>query len=104
MAVAEQQFLLDTGAWRAVRRRRLIERLALPLIIVGAVLGLSALLVGGNVAYRAFADRAPAPPEAPKAVAPPMPADTPIAVWNGLGADGVAAEAARQLMLADYPI
>ena len=25
-------------------------------------------------------------------------------VWNGLGADGVAAEAARQLMIKQYPI
>ena len=104
MAVAEQQFLLDTGAWRAVRRRRLLERIALPLIIAGAVLAIALLLVGGTFAYRVVAERGPAAPEAPKAVPAPKPAATPIAVWNGLGADGVAAEAARQLMLADYPI
>lgn len=104
MAVAEQQFLLDTGAWRAVRRRRLVERIALPLIIVGAVLAVAVLLVGGSAAYRALSDRAPAAPQPPQAVPAPTPADTPIAVWNGLGADGVAAEAARQLMLAEYPI
>lgn len=104
MAVAEQQFLLDTGAWRAVRRRRRLERVALPLIIAGAVLAVVLLLVGGTFAYRLVADRGPTAPAEPKAVAAPEPAATPIAVWNGLGADGVAAEAARQLMLADYPI
>ncbi len=103
MATAEHSFAFDTQAWTAARRRRLVERVAPWGILVGIVLGLLLVLAGGSAAVDALRNRAPA--VEPKAQVPPPPrAETPIAVWNGLGADGVAAEAARQLMLDQYPI
>lgn len=106
MAVAESPFLLDTGAWVAVRRRRLIERTALWAGLVGGIVLIVALAWGGLALYRSLSHRVAAPAEpkaAPVVPAPPI-AKTPVLVWNGLGEDGVAAEAARQMMIAKYPI
>lgn len=104
MATAEHSFAFDTEAWTAVRRRRLVERVAPWGILVGVVVGIVVLLAGGTAAVDALRNRTPAAEAKPAAVAAPPRTETPIAVWNGLGADGVAAEAARQLMLDEYPI
>ena len=92
MAAAENPFLLDTGAWVAVRRRRFAERFALWGIIAGV----------GTLTHSASSSAAAPEPEV-VVPAPPI-TQTPLVVWNGVGADGTAAEAARQLMLKKYPI
>ncbi|MGI9116599.1 MAG: LytR C-terminal domain-containing protein [Gaiellales bacterium] len=106
MAAAENPFLLDTGAWVAVRRRRFFERFAVWGILAGAVVLTGAALWAGLSLYGAIAHRATASnqPEPAAAVPAPPIAQTPVIVWNGLGEDGVAAEAARQLMVRTYPI
>jgi hypothetical protein len=106
MAVAEDRFLLDTGAWIAVRRRRRLERIAPWALIAVAGLALVGLIWGGSLAVAALSERAAAAaaPAPPKVVPAPTNAETPVAVWNGIGTAGVAAEAARRLMLVDYPI
>jgi putative N-acetylmannosamine-6-phosphate epimerase len=119
MAVAEERFLLDTGAWVAVRRQRLRERAILWGFAAVALAAVAALTIGGAMGVRAVAaaDLSAAVPtsvpligseeaaaEAPPAVVAPPVADTPVAVWNGLGAQGVAAETARRLTLENYPI
>jgi hypothetical protein len=106
MAAAENPFLLDTGAWVAVRRRRFAERFALWGILIGAVVLTGIVLWVGFAVYSALADRSGAPATAKAAAVIPAPAvaQTPVIVWNGVGADGVAAEAARQLMVKEYPI
>ena len=106
MAVAESPFLLDTGAWVAVRRRRVVERTLLWVAVVGSVALVAALAVGGLALYRSLAHRHAAAPKRETAAAVPAPpiAKTPVLVWNGLGEDGVAAEAARRMMMRDYPI
>lgn len=107
MAAAPNPFLLDTGAWVAVRRRRRAERLALWGALVGALILTAAVLWGGFALYGALTQRGAAgPPKAEAAQVVPAPpvGKTPILVWNGLGEDGVAAEAARQLMMKRYPI
>ncbi len=106
MAAAENPFLLDTGAWVAVRRRRFAERFATWAILAGAVLLTGVVLWGGFALFGALTHRS-AGPAAPKveAIVPAPPiSQTPLVVWNGVGADGTAAEAARQLMLKKYPI
>ncbi len=107
MAAVEHHFLLDTGTWVAVRRRRFIERFALLGILAGGAILAVGLVWGGTALYTTLSQRSTATTAetAPAVVvAAPPAAKTPIAVWNGLGSDGVAAEAARQLMLAKYPI
>ncbi len=107
MAAVEHHFLLDTGTWVAVRRRRLIERFALWGILAGGAILAVGLVWGGTALYTTLAQRSTATTAetAPAVVVAAPPAtQTPIAVWNGLGSDGVAAEAARQLMLNKYPI
>jgi hypothetical protein len=120
MAVAEQRFLLDTGAWVAVRRQRLRERAALWGITLGVIAALVVVAAVGTIAARsvAYATSLPtivteqisglgtekAKPEAPPVTPPPPATGTSVAVWNGLGAQGVAAETARRLTLEDYPI
>jgi hypothetical protein len=120
MAVAEERFLLDTGAWVAARRQRLRERATLWALTVGAIAAVAALAIGATFTVRTVAaadlaavvptsvpvigaEEAAAPAEQPKVPAPPV-ADTPMAIWNGLGAEGIAAETARQLTLSGYPI
>lgn len=106
MAAAENPFLLDTGAWVAVRRRRFAERFALWGVLAGALL-LAAIVawVGFSLVGRLTDGAAPAV-EAKAEIAVPAPpvTEVPLIVWNGVGADGTAAEAARQLMLKKYPI
>ena len=107
MAAAENPFLLDTGAWVAVRRRRFAERFALwgiiagALVLAGIVVWLGLSLVG-TLTHSASSSAAAPEPEV-VVPAPPI-TQTPLVVWNGVGADGTAAEAARQLMLKKYPI
>ena len=107
MAAAPNPFLLDTGAWVAVRRRRAYERFALWGTLLGAVALTGAALGGAFARYGLLAHRSAAGPakvaQAAAVPAPPV-GKTPILVWNGLGEDGVAAEAARQLMMEKYPI
>lgn len=119
MAVAEQRFLLDTGAWVAVRRQRLRERATLWGITLAAVAAVAIVVIGGTFAVRAVAaadlasvvptsipvvgSETAAPAEKPAVPAPPV-AETPMAIWNGFGAAGIAAETARQLTLGGYPI
>ena len=57
MAAAENPFLLDTGAWVAVRRRRFAERFALWGILIGAVVLTGIVLWVGFAVYSALADR-----------------------------------------------
>ena len=68
MAVAESPFLLDTGAWVAVRRRRLIERVALWGGLAAAAILIAGLAWGGLALYRSLSHRVAAP-DAPKAAA-----------------------------------
>lgn len=97
--------MLDTGTWVAVRRRRVVERFAVWGILLGAAVLIVGLLWGGSALMRTISDRNTAVmPPAETIIPAPTHAKTPIAVWNGLGADGVAAEAARQAMLNNYPI
>jgi len=105
VATAEYHFAFDTQSWVAVRRRRLAERFATWGLLLGGTALLLVVLIGGTTAVSTLRDRS-APAATPPAEALPAPAraQTPVAVWNGLGADGVAAEAARQLMLDNYPI
>lgn len=120
MAVAEQRFMLDTGAWVAVRRQRIRERATLWGITLAAVVAVAIIAIGGTFAVRAVAatdlasvvptsvpvigsGEAAAPAEKPAVPAPPV-AETPMAIWNGFGAAGIAAETARQLTLSGYPI
>ena len=106
MAAAENPFLLDTGAWVAVRRRRFFERFALWGIVAGG-LALAAIVIWLAVSLAGTLTSgasAPAAPEAEVVVPAPPVGKTPLVVWNGVGADGTAAEAARQLMLKKYPI
>ena len=106
MAAAENPFLLDTGAWVAVRRRRFAERFALWGVLAGG------LIIAGVVVWLGFSlvdkltHRSPAAAATKVEVAVPAPpvTQTPLVIWNGVGADGTAAEAARQLMLKKYPI
>ena len=106
MAAAENPFLLDTGAWVAVRRRRFAERFALWGVLAGG------LIIAGVVVWLGFSlvdkltSRSSAAATAKVEVAVPAPpvTQTPLVIWNGVGADGTAAEAARQLMLKKYPI
>lgn len=106
MAAAENPFLLDTGAWVAVRRRRFAERFALWGVLAGG------LIIAGVVVWLGFSlvdkltSRSSAAATAKVEVAVPAPpvTQTPLVIWNGVGADGTAAEAARQLMLKEYPI
>ena len=106
MAAAENPFLLDTGAWVAVRRRRFAERFALWGVLAGG-LTLAAIVVWlGFSLVGKLTDGASPAAEAKVEVAVPAPpvTEVPLIVWNGVGADGTAAEAARQLMLKKYPI
>lgn len=120
MAVAEDRFLLDTGAWVAVRRQRLRERATLWGITFAVIAAAATVAVGGTFAVRAVAaadlgavvptsvplvgsGEAATPAETPAVPVPPV-AETPMAIWNGLGAQGIAAETARQLTLTGYPI
>jgi uncharacterized SAM-binding protein YcdF (DUF218 family) len=106
MAAAENPFLLDTGAWVAVRRRRSMERFATWGILAGVAILLAVVLWAGFALYGVISDRASAtaaPTAAAVVPAPPV-TETPVIVWNGVGADGIAAEAARQLMVKEYPI
>ena len=48
MAAAENPFLLDTGAWVAVRRRRFAERFALWGVLAGG------LIIAGVVVWLGF--------------------------------------------------
>ena len=106
MAAAENPFLLDTGAWVAVRRRRFAERFALWGVLAGG------LIIAGVVVWLGFSlvdkltNRSSAAATTKVEVAVPAPpvTQTPLVIWNGVGADGTAAEAARQLMLKEYPI
>jgi hypothetical protein len=106
MAAAENPFLLDTGAWVAVRRRRFAERFALWGVLAGG------LIIAGVVIWLGFSlvdkltNRSSAAAATKVEVAVPAPpvTQTPLVIWNGVGADGTAAEAARQLMLKKYPI
>ena len=107
MAAAENPYLLDTGAWVAVRRRRFAERFALWGIVAGAVvlLGVIAWLgisLVGSLTHASSSSAGAAPEHEVVVPAPPV-KQTPLVVWNGVGADGTAAEAARQLMLKQYP-
>ena len=106
MAAAEHPFLLDTGAWTAVRRRRAYERAALWGSLLGALALTAVAIWGGLTLYRMLthASTGPAKPEQTAVVPAPPVGKTPILVWNGLGEAGVAAEAARQLMMEKYPI
>ena len=106
MAAAENPFLLDTGAWVAVRRRRFAERFALWGVLAGG------LIIAGVVVWLGFSlvdklthrSSAAATTKVEVAVPAPPVTQTPLVIWNGVGADGTAAEAARQLMLKEYPI
>ncbi|MGI9188463.1 MAG: LytR C-terminal domain-containing protein [Gaiellales bacterium] len=106
MAAAENPFLLDTGAWVAVRRRRFAERFALWGLVAGGLvlLAVVAWLGFSLVGKLTHASSSTAPTKAEVAVPAPPITQTPLVVWNGVGADGTAAEAARQLMLKKYPI
>ncbi len=105
MATAEYHFALDTQTWVAVRRRRFVERFATWGALLGGAVLLLGVLIGGTALVNTLRERSAATAAVPAKVIPAPPrAETPVAVWNGLGADGVAAEAARQLMLDNYPI
>ena len=52
MAAAEYPFLLDTGAWTAVRRRRAYERAALWGSLLGALALTAVAIWGGLALYR----------------------------------------------------
>jgi len=106
MAAVDHHFLLDTGTWVAVRRRRVIERFAVWGILAAVALVAVAALWGGTALVGSLTSAKGGPAEVPAEVVVPAPpvAKTPVVVWNGLGADGVAAEAARQLMIKQYPI
>jgi len=106
MAAAENPFLLDTGAWVAVRRRRFAERFALWGVLAGGLVLAAVVVWLGFSLVGKLTHGSAAAPEAKAEVAVPAPpvAQTPLVVWNGVGADGTAAEAARQLMLKKYPI
>ncbi|MSO48090.1 MAG: hypothetical protein EXQ67_08415 [Thermoleophilia bacterium] len=106
MAAVDHHFLLDTGTWVAVRRRRFIERFAVWGILATVALVAVGVLWGGAALVGSLTSAQGSPAEAaPEVVVPAPPvAKTPVIVWNGLGADGVAAEAARQLMMKEYPI
>ena len=106
MAAVDHHFLLDTGTWVAVRRRRFIERFAVWGILAAVALIAVAALWGGTALFGALTSAKGGPAEVAAEVVVPAPpvTKTPVIVWNGLGADGVAAEAARQLMIKQYPI
>jgi len=106
MAAAENPFLLDTGAWVAVRRRRFAERFALWGMVAGGLILAAVVVWLGFSLVGKLTHGSAAAPEAKAEVAVPAPpvTQTPLVVWNGVGADGTAAEAARQLMLKKYPI
>lgn len=106
MAAVDHHFLLDTGTWVAVRRRRFIERFAVWGILAAVALVAVGVLWGGTALVSSLSSAKGGPAEAaPEVVVPAPPVTkTPVVVWNGLGADGVAAEAARQLMMKEYPI
>ena len=106
MAAVDHHFPLDTGAWVAVRRRRFIERFAVWGVLAAVALVAVGVLWGGTALVGSLINAKAGPAEtAPEVVVPAPPiAKTPVTVWNGLGADGVGAEAARQLMMKKYPI
>ena len=105
MAAVDHHFLLDTGTWVAVRRRRVIERFAVWGILAAVALVAVAALWGGTALVGSLTSAKGGPAEVAAEIVPAPPVEkTPVIVWNGLGADGVAAEAARQLMIKHYPI
>ena len=106
MAAVDHHFLLDTGTWVAVRRRRFLERFAVWGVLAGVALLAVGALWGGTALVGSLTSANGGPAEVAAEVVVPAPpiAKTPVMVWNGLGADGVAAEAARQLMMKQYPI